>query len=222
MQKADTNITDAVTHPVDGSTKTQGECEGAVYACFWWGALQGDATRFANAHQNDTLTMWNLDKAIGKHASLRNDVVTGTYPGSVTVHNDRIVVGDYLYMVNYLYAPVVEYPFFKQKKWIQTGTTYFWNGENCICVGHNDQGDPLYAGSGISGTKTEAEMRETLRTHYNTDLATVIANQGVLKKPVKLLNLTFNQDATITKIHQGTEADSAIAFYSCNSPCISK
>lgn len=157
---------DAITELCDDSSKTYGECMGAIIACIWWGAAQAMGQASFNNLYPDRLDM---DFSQGKNKSpFRN-----TAPAiDFSVH----VPGDWVYFKNYNYAQVIsnegEFALFYKKGWLKEAEIYYLAGENSLYFG-----DGKYEGLGISN-KTVEEMREVLMKHYNSDLAVVITEVG--------------------------------------------
>lgn len=157
------NAYDAINQLCDGSSTTKGECLGGIMACVWFGAAQsmGD-TDFNVLYPGSQVLNMDFRYSNSSSRNLNNAVDTGTH-----------VPGDLLYLKNYNYRQVIVYKEFHKKGWLDSkNKTYYWSGENSLYFGGGK-----YEGLGVLN-KTEAQMRESLRNAYNSDLADVISNNG--------------------------------------------
>ncbi len=168
------NAYDAINQLCDGSTMTKGECLGGIMACVWFGAAQGMGDTDFNALYSGSKAL-NMD--FGHSNSYSKNLNSAVNTG---VH----VPGDWLYLKNYNYTQVIKYKEFHKKGWLDSkNKTYYWSGENSLYFGGGK-----YEGLGVN-EKTEAQMRETIRNAYNSDLADIISNNGMMNG-VPIENIT--------------------------------
>ena len=99
FRQKDGNASSAITQLCASTTKTYGECYGAISACVWWGAQQGMGdTAFNSLYPSRELNM-DFRKS---NSSTRN-----TTPATDT---DILVPGDWLYFNNYNYNTIMLTP----------------------------------------------------------------------------------------------------------------
>ena len=169
---------DAIVQICTPTVFTEAECYTAICVCIWWGQAQALGKTAFNSKWPATSQATNLNTryVLKNFASYRLKMiryVTGT---------DKHVPGDWLYMTNHNYGPIVRDRFFQRKGWITPLTKqYEWQGENAIRSGTRaggvEAGKPEYSGLGLDKS-TEQEMRDELISAYNDDLAAVIDNGG--------------------------------------------
>lgn len=143
-QKASTSAHNAINNVVP----FRGECAGAAEICLFLAAdnVLG-STAFDAVHSAGSLGIDGGGYDIALNLAPITDIVT-------------FVPGDYVYMMNkidyYDYAP-----------------NGFWRGENCIYMGLNATDDGTFSGLGGQETnrKTETELRNILKNHYEQDCA---------------------------------------------------
>ncbi|BCM92526.1 hypothetical protein IAD21_04408 [Abditibacteriota bacterium] len=170
---------EAISQLCAPTTKTYGECLGAIITCVWWGSsrVMGEQ-RFNNYYigksgVNSTEVLNMAEEESGSpFYNTRKATDTNTY-----------IPGDWGYWKNYNYDVVVSKQYVRvlgilvpvspyyDKNWLEKNDTkkiYYWSGENSLYLGGN-----LFFGLGVS-PRTGAMMRERLRTVYNEDLKDVI------------------------------------------------
>lgn len=158
----------AITQLCDGSSVTEGECLGAITACVWWGSSQVmEAEKFNQLYPGTQALNMDFRMSNSHSRNLQSALDSG---------ESHHVPGDRMYLVNHNYNQVIDprnREFYK-KGWLlpEKKKTYYWSGENALYFGSG-----IYEGLGVEKNTTE-EMRETLRQHYNNDLAEVIVNGG--------------------------------------------
>lgn len=170
--------------PVRG-VKAYGDCEGAVYACVWYGTAEVLLSSFNTYYPGASAL--DMDPLVSR-AAYKN---RGT-PGDPLT----LVPGDTLYFKNDNYGEL-GYPenekaavyLGKKGKKLWAGIQY-WGGENVIYLGKNSEGEETFEGLGGSDVQgvTAEQMRNKLKQQYNEDLALLITEaaktNGILTVPI--------------------------------------
>jgi len=165
-----TSSHDAIVELCDtGTSATQntvGECLGGLIACLWWGSAKSmGKTAFDAAVPFGKLNMSWFEGESPPHKLY--SFAWARFALSKGVH----VPGDWVYMQNHDYGALISNRGYMTKKDFATGAkllpklSYPYSGENALYCGKVG-GVDMYEGLGPE-RKSEADLREYLRTEYN-------------------------------------------------------
>jgi len=194
----------AINELCASTTKTYGECHGAIVACIWWGAAQGMAeSPFDTLYPTSTsLNMYyKASNAYARNLAAATDTST-------------LIPGDWVYFKNFNYTEVVrgqpgsgapsEDPHGFYKSGLLDGDTiYYWAGENAMYCGKDESGNRQFEGLGVQ-SRPEGAMKQAVAGAYNADLADVI------KKAAKTGGLIGGLE--VTEITTDPEINSKISI----------